>query len=72
GKVIEMIFQETMTWLNPVFTVGEQNVETLRENELRSKNEAYKKEMELISKVGIARADEVVHSYTHELSGGML
>jgi len=61
-----------MTSLNPVFTVGEQIVETLREHELLSKNEAYKKAIELIRKVGIARADEIVHSYPHELSGGML
>ncbi|HGH7181902.1 TPA: ABC transporter ATP-binding protein [Bacillus luti] len=72
GNDIAMIFQEPMTSLNPVFTVGEQIVETLREHELLSKNEAYKKTIELIRKVGIARADEIVHSYPHELSGGML
>lgn len=72
GNDIAMIFQEPMTSLNPVFTVGEQIVETLREHELLSKNEAYKKAIELIGKVGIARADEIVHSYPHELSGGML
>ncbi|MGN7893263.1 ABC transporter ATP-binding protein [Bacillus sp. 22475] len=72
GNDIAMIFQEPMISLNPVFTVGEQIVETLREHELLSKNEAYKKAIELIRKVGIARADEIVHSYPHELSGGML
>jgi len=72
GNDIAMIFQEPMTSLNPVFTVGEQIVETLREHELLSKNEAYKKAIELIRKVGIARADEIVHSYPHELSGGVL
>ncbi|PGB44644.1 ABC transporter ATP-binding protein [Bacillus toyonensis] len=72
GNDIAMIFQEPMTSLNPVFTVGEQIVEVLREHELLSKNEAYKKAIELIRKVGIARADEIVHSYPHELSGGML
>lgn len=72
GNDIAMIFQEPMTSLNPVFTVGEQIVETLREHELLSKNEAYKKAIELIRKVGIARADEIVYSYPHELSGGML
>ncbi|MFJ7819350.1 ABC transporter ATP-binding protein [Bacillus toyonensis] len=72
GNDIAMIFQEPMTSLNPVFTVGEQIVEALREHELLSKNEAYKKAIELIRKVGIARADEIVHSYPHELSGGML
>ncbi|MBE5108664.1 ABC transporter ATP-binding protein [Bacillus thuringiensis] len=72
GNDIAMIFQEPMTSLNPVFTVGEQIVETLREHELLSKNEAYEKAIELIRKVGIARADEIVHSYPHELSGGML
>ncbi|EEK91455.1 ABC transporter ATP-binding protein [Bacillus cereus] len=72
GNDIAMIFQEPMTSLNPVFTVGEQIVETLREHELLSKNEAYKKAIELIRKVDIARADEIVHSYPHELSGGML
>ncbi|MHA7103121.1 ABC transporter ATP-binding protein [Bacillus sp. C-3-6] len=72
GNDIAMIFQEPMTSLNPVFTVGEQIVETLREHELLSKNEAYKKAIELIRKVGIARANEIVHFYPHELSGGML
>ncbi|MFZ7804831.1 ABC transporter ATP-binding protein [Bacillus thuringiensis] len=72
GNDMAMIFQEPMTSLNPVFTVGEQIVETLREHELLSKNEAYKKAIELIRKVGIARANEIVHSYPHELSGGML
>ncbi|HHK5548442.1 TPA: ABC transporter ATP-binding protein [Bacillus thuringiensis] len=72
GNDIAMIFQEPMTSLNPVFTVGEQIVETLRKHELLSKNEAYKKAIELIRKVGIARANEIVHSYPHELSGGML
>ncbi|MEW4153471.1 ABC transporter ATP-binding protein [Bacillus thuringiensis] len=72
GNDIAMIFQEPMTSLNPVFTVDEQIVETLREHELLSKNEAYKKAIELIRKVGIARANEIVHSYPHELSGGML
>ncbi|WP_440604654.1 ABC transporter ATP-binding protein [Bacillus sp. GB_SG_008] len=72
GNEIAMIFQEPMTSLNPVFTVGEQIVETLIEHELLSKKEAYKKAIELIRKVGIARADEIVHSYPHELSGGML
>lgn len=72
GNDIAMIFQEPMTSLNPVFTVGEQIIETLREHELLSKNEAYKKAIELIRKVGIARANEIVHSYPHELSGGML
>ncbi|PFL78185.1 ABC transporter ATP-binding protein [Bacillus cereus] len=72
GNDIAMIFQEPMTSLNPVFTVGAQIVETLREHELLSKNEAYKKAIELIRKVGIARADEIVYSYPHELSGGML
>ncbi|WP_265939829.1 ABC transporter ATP-binding protein [Bacillus thuringiensis] len=72
GNDIAMIFQEPMTSLNPVFTVGEQIVETLREHELLSTNEAYKKAIELIRKVGIARANEIVHSYPHELSGGML
>ncbi|PEF05054.1 peptide ABC transporter ATP-binding protein [Bacillus thuringiensis] len=72
GNDIAMIFQEPMTSLNPVFTVGEQIVETLREHELLSKNEAYKKAIDLIRKVGIARANEIVHSYPHELSGGML
>ncbi|MEI4832392.1 ABC transporter ATP-binding protein [Bacillus sp. FJAT-53711] len=72
GNEMAMIFQEPMTSLNPVFTVGEQLVEALMEHEIISKKEAYKRAIKLIRKVGIARADEIVHSYPHQLSGGML
>ncbi len=63
GNDVAKIFEEPMTSLNPVFTVGEQIVETLREHEILRKKEAYKKTNELIVKVGIARADEIVHAF---------
>lgn len=72
GNDISMIFQEPMTSLNPVFTVGSQIVEPLMEHLLLTKKEAYEKAIELIKKVGIPRAEEIIHAYPHELSGGML
>ncbi|MEH6963886.1 ABC transporter ATP-binding protein [Priestia megaterium] len=72
GKDIGMIFQEPMTSLNPVFTIGEQIIETLLEHLSISKTEAYDKAIELITLLGIPNAKKIVKSYPHELSGGML
>ncbi len=71
GKKISMIFQEPMTSLNPVFTVGDQISEKLILHEKLSKSEAREKTIEMIKVVGIPRADEIYNSYPHELSGGM-
>ncbi|MEC0246018.1 ABC transporter ATP-binding protein [Paenibacillus chitinolyticus] len=72
GNEIAMIFQEPMTSLNPVLTVGEQMIEPIIEHQLVSRKEAKKQALELIAMVGIARAESIYDSYPHELSGGML
>src|SRR5690625_123470 len=72
GKDFSMIFQEPMTSLNPVLTIGEQIIEPLIEHELINKKQAKKRALELIDLVGIGRAKEIYSSYPHQLSGGML
>ncbi|WP_139488479.1 ABC transporter ATP-binding protein [Brevibacillus dissolubilis] len=72
GHEIGMIFQEPMSSLNPVLTVGEQIVEPLQEHLLLTKKEAWAKAVEWIKKVGIPRPEKIAKSYPHELSGGML
>jgi peptide/nickel transport system ATP-binding protein len=72
GKEISMIFQEPMTSLNPVFTIGYQIMEVLRNHEKGlSKKEAKVKAVALLRSVGIPRADKIVDEYPHQLSGGM-
>ncbi|MGN0144055.1 MAG: ABC transporter ATP-binding protein [Clostridium sp.] len=71
GKKIGMIFQEPMSSLNPVFTIGYQVSEALIIHEGLNKKDADKKSVELLKKVGIPRAEEIVKCYPHELSGGM-
>ncbi|GIO88249.1 peptide ABC transporter ATP-binding protein [Paenibacillus faecis] len=72
GNEIAMIFQEPMSSLNPVLTIGEQLMEPLLEHLKLSKKEARKKAVELIEQVGISRPEQIVKCYPHELSGGML
>ena len=72
GKDFSMIFQEPMSSLNPVLTIGQQIIEPIIEHELVSKKEAKKKALELINLVGIGRPEEIFKSYPHQLSGGML
>jgi len=71
GKDISMIFQEPMTSLNPVFTIGSQIAEVLLNHQKITKKEARLKSIELLNQVGISRPDKVVHEYPHQLSGGM-
>lgn len=71
GKDIAMIFQEPMTALNPVFTVGQQICESLMLHEKMSKKEALERAVELLSEVGIASASSRVHNYPFQMSGGM-
>ncbi len=71
GKDISMIFQEPMTSLNPVFTVGEQIAESLRLHEDGSNSEAWEKAVAMIRSVGIPEPEARARNYPHQLSGGM-
>ncbi|MDN4494769.1 ABC transporter ATP-binding protein [Ureibacillus aquaedulcis] len=71
GNDIAMIFQEPLTSLNPLFTVGNQISESIRLHQKASKEEAKIKSIEMLKKVGIPRAEKVYSSYPHLLSGGM-
>ncbi len=70
GNRIGMIFQEPMTALNPVHTIGAQVAEPLRLHRGLSKNEARKQVIELLQRVGIANAAKRVDAYPHQFSGG--
>ena len=71
GNDISMIFQEPMTSLNPVFTVGNQIMESIMLHQKLDKKQARDKAIEMVKLVGIPRAEAIVDSYPHELSGGM-
>ena len=71
GKEIAMIFQDPMTSLNPVFSIGTQIGEVLRRHVGASRREAKDRAAELLDLVGIANAKERVKQYPHEMSGGM-
>ncbi len=71
GNEIAMIFQEPMTSLDPLFTIGNQMIEAIRLHEKTSKKEARNKAITLLELVGIPRANAIVASYPHQLSGGM-
>jgi oligopeptide transport system ATP-binding protein len=71
GNDIAMIFQEPMTSLNPVFTVGNQIVEAVKLHQGKSGPEAWKVATEMMRKVGIADPERRVEEYPHQMSGGM-
>lgn len=71
GNKISMIFQEPMTSLNPVYTIGYQMVEMLQTHQKISKQEAMKKSIEMLEKVGIPSPEQRIKEYPHQLSGGM-
>lgn len=71
GNEIAMIFQDPMTSLDPLFTIGNQLVEGIRIHKQVPKKEAYNHSIDLLRQVGIPRADEIVKEYPHQLSGGM-
>ena len=71
GNKISMIFQEPMTSLNPVFTIGNQISETLRLHRGTSKKDALDRSIEMLKLVGIPSPERRVKEYPHQLSGGM-
>ena len=71
GNEISMIFQEPMTSLNPVFTVGSQIMDAYRIHQGLNKKEARRRTIEMIRMVGIPSPEKEVDEYPHELSGGM-
>ncbi|HEX6922225.1 MAG TPA: ABC transporter ATP-binding protein [Bacillales bacterium] len=71
GNEVAMIFQEPMTSLNPVFTIGEQLIEGIRLHNKISKKEAKKQAVNILKTVGMPRAEKLVEEYPHQLSGGM-
>lgn len=71
GGAISMIFQEPMTALSPVHTVGNQIIEAIRLHQDVSKKEARERTIEMLREVGIPGAERRVDQYPHEMSGGM-
>lgn len=71
GNRVSMIFQEPMTSLNPVFTVGAQIAEGLILHRQMKRREADARAVQLLQSVGIPSPDQRAHSYPHQLSGGM-
>jgi len=71
GNAISMIFQEPMTSLNPVLTIGEQISEAIRLHQGLARQEAWSKAVEMLQMVQIPSPDMRAHEYPHQLSGGM-
>jgi len=71
GKEIAMIFQEPMTSLNPVYTIGKQIEEMIQNHQKLSKKEVRNKTVEMLRLVGIPSPEKCFDEYPHELSGGM-
>ena len=71
GDEISMIFQEPMTSLNPVYKIGSQITEALKLHNKITGSQADRQSIEMLKKVGIARPDEIMENYPHQLSGGM-
>ena len=71
GDRMTMIFQEPMTALNPAWTIGTQLIEVHRRHKGSSANEARARAVDLLGRVGIARASERLGAYPHQLSGGL-
>ncbi|NHN31757.1 ABC transporter ATP-binding protein [Paenibacillus agricola] len=71
GKEISMIFQEPMTSLNPVFTIGDQLIEAVKKHLKMSKKEAIVHVENILERIGIPRSRRIMNEYPHQLSGGM-
>ena len=71
GKDLAMIFQDPMTALNPVYTIGFQIAENLKYHTSMKKDEQRKRSLELLTQMGISTPDKRIDQYPHEFSGGM-
>ncbi len=71
GRMVGAIFQDPLTSLNPLFSVGQQLTETIRLHSDRSRAEARAHAIDLLKQVGIPGADERIDHYPHQFSGGM-
>lgn len=71
GKEMAMIFQEPMTSLNPVYSIGEQIMEAIMLHQNVNREEARKRAIEMLDKVGIPSPEKRIDEYPHQLSGGM-
>jgi peptide/nickel transport system ATP-binding protein len=71
GNDVAMIFQEPMTSLNPVYTIGNQLVEAIRLHQKVNKKKSRDRAVEIMKLVGLPRAEELINEYPHQLSGGM-
>ena len=71
GRDVSMIFQEPMTCLNPVFTIGTQMMDVIRTHEKMSSGDARKKALAMLEAVHIRNGDDVISCYPYQLSGGM-
>ncbi|RKX40198.1 MAG: ABC transporter ATP-binding protein [Thermotogae bacterium] len=71
GKEISMVFQDPMTSLNPLYTIGNQLMETIMQHQQVSKEEAFKRAVEMLKMVQIPEAEKRMNSYPFEFSGGM-
>lgn len=71
GNDIAMIFQEPMTSLNPLFTIGNQLMEAILLHQKMTKKEAFRKSVEMLKLVGLSRAEAIMKEYPYQLSGGM-
>jgi oligopeptide/dipeptide ABC transporter ATP-binding protein len=71
GNKISMIFQDPMTSLNPVLTVGDQIAEAIMLHQHKNKHEALKRAIEMLKIVRIPEAEKRIHNYPHQFSGGM-
>ena len=71
GNEVSIIFQDPMTSLNPVYTIGNQIVEVILLHTKKSKKEAWERAKELLELVGINEPERRLKQYPHELSGGM-